>query len=101
MLEVEEADLALGGHRALYCVDVVEHRLVLRLNSALDVHAALQVVGEMFARKLPQRFDQRGALALREELERLDDVSEKQGLSFGQESLRNRFGRMAAWHPCA
>ena len=24
---------------------------------------------------------------------------EKLGLSFGQESLRNRFGRMAAWHP--
>lgn len=26
---------------------------------------------------------------------------EKLGLSFGQESLRNRFGRMAAWHPSA
>jgi hypothetical protein len=26
---------------------------------------------------------------------------EKLGLSFGQESLRNRFGRIAAWHPSA
>ena len=81
VLEVKEANLSLSGHGALYGVDVVEHRLVLRLDPALDVHPAPKVVREVPARKLPKRFHQRGALALREEFRRLDRIREKKELS--------------------
>ena len=80
VFEIAEFDFAAKRYRALNGVDVVEHRLVLALDTALDVHLLSQVFVHVFAAELSDAFDEGATLAFGKEFRRLHGIGQKQQL---------------------